>query len=60
MTEESLIDRLNTDMHEACLKIEKDCRSEQMNKFYHYLHLVFLFEIMFLCLNIGPLITNIP
>ncbi|GLU10058.1 hypothetical protein SLE2022_268860 [Rubroshorea leprosula] len=26
VTEESLIDRLNTDMHEACLKIDKECR----------------------------------
>ncbi|EFH53826.1 predicted protein [Arabidopsis lyrata subsp. lyrata] len=26
VTEESLMDRLNTDMHEACLKIDKECR----------------------------------
>ncbi|EOA24591.1 hypothetical protein CARUB_v10017865mg [Capsella rubella] len=26
VTEESLMDRLNTDMHEACLKIETECR----------------------------------
>ncbi|OMO67281.1 hypothetical protein CCACVL1_20640 [Corchorus capsularis] len=26
VTEESLMDRLGTDMHEACLKIDKDCR----------------------------------
>ncbi|XP_010426205.1 PREDICTED: uncharacterized protein LOC104711224 [Camelina sativa] len=26
VTEESLTERLNTDMHEACLKIDKDCR----------------------------------
>lgn len=26
VTEEGLMDRLSTDMHEACLKIEKDCR----------------------------------
>ncbi|KAH0893417.1 hypothetical protein HID58_055846, partial [Brassica napus] len=26
VTEESLMERLNTDMHEACLKIDKDCR----------------------------------
>ncbi|GLT47806.1 hypothetical protein SLA2020_214680 [Shorea laevis] len=26
VTEESLIDRLNTNMHEACLKIDKECR----------------------------------
>ncbi|KAF7837897.1 alpha/beta hydrolase domain-containing protein isoform X2 [Senna tora] len=26
VTEESLMDRLNTNMHEACLKIDKECR----------------------------------
>ncbi|XP_024979576.1 uncharacterized protein LOC112516644 [Cynara cardunculus var. scolymus] len=26
VTEESLMDRLNTDMHETCLQIDKDCR----------------------------------
>ncbi|XP_002893583.2 uncharacterized protein LOC9326896 isoform X2 [Arabidopsis lyrata subsp. lyrata] len=26
VTEESLMERLNTDMHEACLKIDKECR----------------------------------
>ncbi|KAI3714558.1 hypothetical protein L6452_21514 [Arctium lappa] len=26
VTEESLMDRLNTNMHEACLQIDKDCR----------------------------------
>ncbi|XP_050388130.1 uncharacterized protein LOC126805077 [Argentina anserina] len=26
VTEESLMDRLSTDMHESCLKIDKDCR----------------------------------
>ncbi|GLT79093.1 hypothetical protein SLA2020_505990 [Shorea laevis] len=26
VTEESLVDRLNTNMHEACLKIDKECR----------------------------------
>ncbi|KAF8081623.1 hypothetical protein N665_0874s0017 [Sinapis alba] len=26
VTEESIMERLNTDMHEACLKIDKDCR----------------------------------
>ncbi|XP_061995311.1 uncharacterized protein LOC133713303 [Rosa rugosa] len=26
VTEESLMDRLSTDMHEACLQIDKDCR----------------------------------
>ncbi|XP_013625583.1 PREDICTED: uncharacterized protein LOC106331723 isoform X2 [Brassica oleracea var. oleracea] len=26
VTEESILERLNTDMHEACLKIDKDCR----------------------------------
>lgn len=26
VTEESLMDRLSTDMHETCLKIDKDCR----------------------------------
>lgn len=26
VTEESLMDRLGTNMHEACLQIDKDCR----------------------------------
>nr|ACJ85264.1 unknown [Medicago truncatula] len=29
VTEESLMDRLGTNMHEACLQIDKDCRSLQ-------------------------------
>ena len=26
VTEESLLDRMSTNMHESCLKIDKDCR----------------------------------
>ncbi|KAJ0959925.1 hypothetical protein J5N97_000314 [Dioscorea zingiberensis] len=29
VTEESLMDRLSTDMHEACLQIDKDCRESE-------------------------------
>ena len=43
VTEESLMERLNTDMHEACLKIEKDCRSEEISKFIRQTSVAFVF-----------------
>ena len=52
MTEKSLMDRLSTDMHEACLKIEKGCRSEKINTFIRQTtSTLFLVEIIFLCLK---------
>ncbi|XLU53310.1 hypothetical protein S245_047958, partial [Arachis hypogaea] len=38
VAEESLMDRLGTNMHEACLNIDKDCRSEKNLVFSLLLH----------------------
>lgn len=35
ITEASLMDRLNTNMNEACVQIEKDCRSDENTCFFY-------------------------
>uniref|UniRef100_A0A3Q7H7T6 Serine aminopeptidase S33 domain-containing protein n=1 Tax=Solanum lycopersicum TaxID=4081 RepID=A0A3Q7H7T6_SOLLC len=42
VTEESLMDRLNTNMHDACLQIDKGCRMETMLTFTTYMECRFL------------------
>ena len=41
VTEESLMERLNMNMHEACLQIDKKCRLENFQKLISYYVRVF-------------------
>ncbi|PNX55822.1 esterase/lipase/thioesterase family protein, partial [Trifolium pratense] len=47
VTEESLMDRLGTNMHEACLQIDKECRLVEKMFDLSYCHLLLLAP--FLC-----------
>ena len=56
VVEEALMDRLNTNMHEACLRIDKDCRYEMEKRtmlLFSYICILYLSSFL-------PVVNHIP